>query len=100
MTISIRLTPEKTSQITTIDDQAKASIANASTGKIQSNQFVFFAAFDGTNNDFANSGNTQNTNVAELWDQYRPNIVTGSNYGGNYYPGLGTKALSINNLNS
>jgi len=51
--------------------------------------FVFFAAFDGTNNDKDDlAGDAYCTNVGQLWQQYgadRPD-----NLQGGYYPGLGT----------
>jgi hypothetical protein len=54
--------------------------------------FVFFAAFDGTNNDKDDlCGDPQCTNIGQLWNQYRVRAGDGANLGGNYYPGLGTK---------
>ncbi len=46
-------TPLTTAQIQTAQSQAQ-SIANSATTVIGSNKFVFFAAFDGTNNDRSN----------------------------------------------
>jgi hypothetical protein len=56
-------------------------------------QFVFFAAFDGTNNDKNNvalSGNPQSTNVAQLFDQVSNANSTNANVGKGYYAGPGT----------
>lgn len=50
---------------------------------------VYFAAFDGTNNDMTNAGNPQNTNIAQLWLQYEPKLSTYRQ--GGYFPGPGTK---------
>jgi len=80
-------------QIQQAQQQAQ-TIANAANQTINSTQFVFFAAFDGTNNN-ANDRSSiaageQTTNVGQLWAQIQPNIGPGSNLGGNYYPGPGT----------
>ncbi len=54
--------------------------------------FVYFAAFDGTNNDKDDlCGDPLCTNVGQLWNQYLARADTGANLGGAYYPGLGTK---------
>jgi hypothetical protein len=52
--------------------QQSQAIASASGLAVQSGQFVFFAAFDGTNNiksDPAYSNDTQSTSVGQLFDQ-------------------------------
>lgn len=52
-------------------------------------KFVFFAAFDGTNNDMDDlSGDAQCTNVGQLWNQYGDG--RSDHLQGGYYPGLGT----------
>ena len=54
-------------------------------------KFVFFAAFDGTNNDKDNlklSGSPYQTNVANLFDQAEVN--KGSSFVPKYYKGVGT----------
>lgn len=54
--------------------------------------FVFFAVFDGTNNDKDDlCGDLQCTNAGQLWNQYTIRAGKGENLGGAYYPGLGTK---------
>ena len=58
---------------------------------ISTNQFVFFAAFDGTRNDATNDGNINTTNVKQLWDQYSANIGFNPNIDGDYFPGVVTK---------
>lgn len=51
----------------------RAAIVNAAqVGTIGANQFTFFAAFDGTNNDaIASNGDPQTTNVHQLFLQAR-----------------------------
>jgi len=52
--------------------------------------FVYFAAFDGTNNDKDNVPRGELcTNVAQLWQQY-PAAAAGTRFGGGYYKGPGT----------
>ncbi|WP_206956333.1 DUF2235 domain-containing protein [Trinickia acidisoli] len=68
-----------------------AASGNPATG---ADQFVFFAAFDGTNNDKNNvalSGNPQDTNVAQLFAQAERSARGDSNMGVGYYPGPGTR---------
>ena len=63
------LTP---AEIAAAQNNASSISDNATAGIIKSNQFTFFAAFDGTRNNIANvpiSGNPNNTNVAELFKQ-------------------------------
>lgn len=56
---------------------------------VSKDRFVFFAAFDGTNNDMNElGGDAQCTNVGQLWKQY-PVAAAGPICGG-YYAGLGT----------
>ncbi|MBL8470157.1 MAG: hypothetical protein KF778_02825 [Rhodocyclaceae bacterium] len=53
--------------------------------------FVFFAAFDGTNNDKdAVPKNCLSTNVGQLWDQYEAARGRSARLGGAYYKGVGT----------
>lgn len=62
-------------------------IGTSATTTIPSNTFVFFAAFDGTDNAYVPvNGDTQNTAIAQLADQVPINANTISNY----YDGLGT----------
>jgi Ca2+-binding RTX toxin-like protein len=75
--------------------QAAQQMANAithmGTRTVQEGQFVFFAAFDGTNNikdDPGYSGDQQSTSVGQMWDQYRER--TGDSGSGQYYAGPGT----------
>ncbi|WP_342618387.1 calcium-binding protein [Rhodoferax sp. GW822-FHT02A01] len=92
MTIQIQLTPEQTKSITASDTLAEEQIAAAAKATLSPDQFVFFAAFDGTNNDANNKGNATPTNVDALWRQYKDSVLTpGANFGGKYYAGLGTK---------
>ena len=65
MTYTTQLTA---AQVQTAQYQAQ-SIADSATTVIGSNKFVFFAAFDGTNNDRSNpalAGDTQSTNIGVL----------------------------------
>lgn len=69
--------------------QIKNEIASSITTPVtQDNQFVFFAAFDGTNNDGTKPPiDPQSTNVWELYKQIQKN----QNIGSEYYPGPGTE---------
>lgn len=65
------------------------AIANSSTYVIPKNEFIFFAGFDGTNNDRNNVPNgEQTTNVAQLIEQAES--FNGGNIRSNYYRGPGT----------
>lgn len=97
MTTQATLTLGEQEQILNYEDAASGKIvSSAQSGAINTNQFVFFAAFDGTNNAL-NPNPDLNTNVGSLWDQYQPltlsstNLSNGVNkYGGGYYAGPGT----------
>jgi len=83
------LTPEEIQQA----QQQAQTIAASSSLAVQSGQFVFFAAFDGTNNIRTNPGfsnDPQSTNVGQL--AYQADTVTGSNpnLAVGYYNGPGT----------
>lgn len=57
-----------------IDETRKAArrLGRAARAKVSPEQFVYFAAFDGTNNDKDHlevSGTPQQTNVAQLYEQ-------------------------------
>jgi hypothetical protein len=83
--------------------QATANdLGSASTPTITSKQFVFFAAFDGTNNiasDPSFSGDTQTTSVGQLWSQYAPLRASHPNANGNYYAGVGTPGTNGATIN-
>ena len=70
-------------------------IAAAKQGAISSSetQFVYFAAFDGTNNDAQNAGNFQTTNVKALADQVQ--AVAGATLYVAYFAGLGAGSRVI-----
>jgi hypothetical protein len=75
--------------------RAEAVANTAQAEAIKKNQFVFFAAFDGTRNDMkdiALSGNSQDTNVARLYDQVDKEAKRNpeSNIVAAYYSGHGT----------
>ena len=79
-------------QIALAQAQAQAIAASASS-VVKGNQFVFFAAFDGTNNDVNNvalSGNPQSTNVGQLYRQVQSANEGNGNVGIKYYAGPGT----------
>ncbi len=99
MTSTVSLNAQLRQQILeTNQEQVQAIIDTAQSGAVSTaNQFVFFAAFDGTNNDLENAGNVQNTNVAQLWEQFKAKIGTNSlNVGGQYYPARGPREHSRN----
>ena len=78
--------------IATAQTQAAAIASAAQVATIKANQFVFFAAFDGPNNNVLRSGSLQDTNVAQLETQIKE-ASTGSNNENvrtGYYPGPGT----------
>jgi len=80
-------------QVQQAQNQAQA-IASSASQTINEQQFVFFAAFDGTNNN-ANDPSSirageQTTNVGQLFNQYDKNRQSNPNLGGRYYPGPGT----------
>jgi len=73
--------------------QQAQQIAASAAPIVQSGQFVFFAAFDGTENDrndLVESGTTQWTNVAQLEYQVANQNTGNSNVQSKYYPGPGT----------
>ncbi|TCV85425.1 DUF2235 domain-containing protein [Sulfurirhabdus autotrophica] len=75
-------------------EMCKKMIEGAVEGAIPKGQFVYFAAFDGTNNDKNNVHKPeQQTNVAQLWEQYEVAMGEAGNEGlhGRYFPGLGTE---------
>lgn len=68
-------------------------IAAAAKKAVGKGQFVFFAAFDGTNNDRDNlKDNAQTTNVGQLWQQFESRIGGPADAGGLYCAGLGTRS--------
>lgn len=76
----------------TVRRQGKLIESAAKQGAIgRSAGFVFFAAFDGTNNDLANAHDPSNTNVAQLYLQAQSPKATSVGLSANYYPGPGTK---------
>lgn len=92
MTTSVDLNAQqKQAVLDTNRRQARAIKDSARAGAVPANAFVFFAAFDGTNNDLINDGSPQNTNVAQLWLQCNAGAEWGARVRGQYYPGPGTK---------
>jgi hypothetical protein len=90
-------TPLSASEVQTLRTQT-TQIGASSTPTIRPNQFVFFAAFDGTNNIRTNpaiAGDTQTTNVGQMWGQYESGRGSNRNAGGNYYPGPGTPGTRL-----
>ena len=83
-------------QVLQAHQRAEAIVNAAQPGAIKKEQFVFFVAFDGTRNDMKDiplSGNTQDTNVAELYKQVDKQAKDNSesNVVARYYPGHGTQ---------
>lgn len=67
-------------------------IGSAAKKVVTQGQFVFFAAFDGTNNDRENlKENPQTTNVGQLWQQFEGKDGDLPNASGQYGSGLGTR---------
>ena len=89
MTITIGLTDTQKQQILADAEQQRQAIVNAAQpGAIADDQFTYFAAFDGTNNDL---GQLPNTNVAQLWERYSESPEFNSRLNGKYFPGPGTR---------
>ncbi|PKO46352.1 MAG: hypothetical protein CVU29_05965 [Betaproteobacteria bacterium HGW-Betaproteobacteria-22] len=83
-------------QVMQAQQRAAAIVDAAQPRAIKKEQFVFFAAFDGTRNDMKDiplSGNPQDTNVAELYKQVDKQAQNNpeSNVVARYYPGHGTQ---------
>jgi hypothetical protein len=93
MTLSLTLGPDLQQGILNTAQQQVRAIADAARpGAISGDdQFVFFAAFDGTNNDLETVGHGQNTNVAQLFLQAQAAEEANPDLQANYYPGPGTK---------
>lgn len=86
-TVERNLTHEEIQQVQ-MQREAMGQFHGAQAGK-----FVFFVAFDGTNNDKDNlklSGNPYPTNVANLFDQADIASKTNGHLRVRYYPGVGT----------
>ena len=82
---------QKQAILRTEQAQAEQIIGAASADAVNADRdFIFFAAFDGTNNDLTNPGNPQNTNVAQLYLQAQRSEARKPNLSANYYPGPGT----------
>lgn len=90
MTITVELNATQVQNILDANTGTVQEIGNAAQLRaVPKGKFVFFAAFDGTNNDMNDlSGDVQCTNVGQLWNQYKTG--TDKNLHGGYYPGLGT----------
>jgi hypothetical protein len=87
MTVEAILTTEMEDQVLATNLQQAQLIANeADANAVSNGQFVFFAAFDGTNNDAENLGNPQHTNVFQLSEQADAPGITAA-----YFAGPGTK---------
>jgi len=93
MTIVVQLGPAQLQQIRQTNQEARDRVRRSATKVLApSREFVFFAAFDGTNNDKDDlGGDRQSTNVGQLWDQYVAGEGPRDNLGGHYAPGLGTR---------
>ncbi len=71
------------------DNMLSAQAITSNAPQVSNDQFVFFAAFDGTNNDKDNApAGEQSTNVWQLYQQ----VVQTDNTKKRYYPGPGTSA--------
>ena len=88
MTIDIALTDEQKQPILDSNRQQAFAVVNAADfDALSDSQFVFFAAFDGTNNDLFNK--PQKTNVAQLETQVAD--AHGADVLARYYAGPGTR---------
>jgi hypothetical protein len=98
MTIQIELSAEQRAAIqATVESQAKQIVAAAAGAKpLPADHFVFFAAFDGTNNDLYNVQDKYNTNVAQLYQQAQAPTANTPYLSANYYAGPGTKGTLRN----
>src|SRR3954462_12773251 len=71
--VTVELSEAQKAELQLFNQQKKDAISHsAMAGAISPGEFVYFVAFDGTNNDRANvprSGAKQSTNVAELESQ-------------------------------
>ena len=86
-TVERNLSDDEVQQVQ-VQREAMGQLRGAQTGK-----FVFFAAFDGTNNDKDNlklSGNPHPTNVAHIYQQAEVAKLVDSNFQTGYYRGVGT----------
>lgn len=92
MTIEIELNAQQIQALQEYNQNQIPVIINAAQESvIEDGQFVFFAAFDGTNNDMNHHPNDKyDTNVAQLWSQYVVARSGRANLGGSYYAGVGT----------
>lgn len=89
MTSTVSRTPQQTQQVLEQAQAAALAIANSATTSIGPNQFVFFAAFDGTDNAYVPvNGDTQNTAIGQLFDQVKGG--NGPSQTAAYYEGVGT----------
>jgi hypothetical protein len=73
--------------------QEGGAIVSSAKQASHSNRFAYFAAFDGTNNDKNDvrlSGNPQDTNVAQLFNQAEIASKANQDLRASYYPGPGT----------
>lgn len=79
------------SQVEILKQQYQSQLNSSAANVVSKGQFVFMAAFDGTNNDKSNpaaSGDVQDTNVAQLWHQAYQ--VHSNDLESKYYAGVGT----------
>ncbi len=93
MTRSLVIGASRSTVLDTVQQQAKKIVNAAQRDSVSTkNRFVYFAAFDGSNNDLENQGSDKNTNVAQLWIQFERGIgKTRPNIHGRYFPGPGAK---------
>jgi Uncharacterized alpha/beta hydrolase domain (DUF2235) len=94
--------------IQTAIDRSNTIASAAQIGNITPNKFVFFAAFDGTNNNrndtrdangnLSLTGDPQDTNVARLERQVFAQTTTNANLASGYYAGPGGDPTNNNGL--
>jgi Ca2+-binding RTX toxin-like protein len=100
MTQTLKLTHEEQAMFYLDNLQEGADVAAAAKpGSINSTNFYFFAAFDGTGNSWGNQqhGNDYATNVWDIWNTYDiAESKDGSNVHGHYEEGPGTDFATPN----
>ena len=87
--ITTLLNSAQQAQIFANDEQTGANVistAQAGAAQPSSSRFVYFAAFDGSNND-AHPKDGRTTNVAQLFEQ---SDADQANFKSKYFPGPGT----------
>lgn len=90
------LTTEEKDSIVLLAQERGGNIENSATTTVTSGTFIFFAAFDGTDNAYVPvNGDTQNTAIGQLRQQVFNNETPTSSFKSGYYPGPGTPTIEL-----